>query len=70
MKRRRFLRQLGGGALVAGVTLGAGCGGQESPAPKPAAAPASASFKPLNWKMVTTWPKNFPGLGSGANRLA
>ena len=23
-----------------------------------------------NWKMVTTWPKNFPGLGTGANRLA
>jgi len=22
------------------------------------------------WKMVTTWPKNFPGLGTGANRLA
>lgn len=23
-----------------------------------------------NWKMVTTWPKDFPGLGTGANRLA
>jgi len=22
------------------------------------------------WKMVTTWPKNFPGLGTGANTLA
>jgi TRAP-type mannitol/chloroaromatic compound transport system substrate-binding protein len=22
------------------------------------------------WKMVTTWPKNFPGLGTGANNLA
>jgi TRAP-type mannitol/chloroaromatic compound transport system substrate-binding protein len=22
------------------------------------------------WKMVTTWPKNFPGLGTGANKLA
>ncbi len=22
------------------------------------------------WKMVTTWPKNFPGLGTGANHLA
>lgn len=22
------------------------------------------------WKMVTTWPKNFPALGTGANRLA
>ena len=26
--------------------------------------------KTYRWKMVTTWPKNFPGLGTGANRLA
>lgn len=24
----------------------------------------------INWKMVTTWPKNFPGLGTGAEGLA
>ena len=24
----------------------------------------------FNWKMVTAWPKNFPGLGTGANELA
>jgi TRAP-type mannitol/chloroaromatic compound transport system substrate-binding protein len=24
----------------------------------------------LQWKMVTTWPKNFPGLGTGAESLA
>lgn len=24
----------------------------------------------IEWKMVTTWPKNFPGLGTGANHLA
>lgn len=24
----------------------------------------------IQWKMVTTWPKNFPGLGAGANRYA
>ena len=24
----------------------------------------------INWRMVTTWPKNFPGLGVGAARLA
>lgn len=29
-----------------------------------------ASGKTYKWKMVTTWPKNFPGLGTGANRLA
>ena len=26
--------------------------------------------KTINWKMVTTWPKNFPGLGTGAEFLA
>jgi TRAP-type mannitol/chloroaromatic compound transport system substrate-binding protein len=26
--------------------------------------------KSYRWKMVTTWPKNFPGLGTGANNLA
>jgi len=34
-----------------------------------AAAPAQAAKK-IRWKMVTTWPKNFPGLGTGANNLA
>ncbi len=24
----------------------------------------------IHWKMVTTWPKNFPGLGTGAEALA
>ncbi len=29
-----------------------------------------AAEKKYRWKMVTTWPKNFPGLGTGANNLA
>ena len=24
----------------------------------------------IKWRMQTTWPKNFPGLGTGANKLA
>lgn len=28
------------------------------------------SGKKIRWKMVTTWPQNFPGLGTGANFLA
>ena len=32
-------------------------------------APAIASGR-KQWKMVTTWPKNFPGVGTGAERLA
>jgi TRAP-type mannitol/chloroaromatic compound transport system substrate-binding protein len=31
----------------------------------------TAEAKPEHkWKMVTTWPMNFPGLGTGANKLA
>jgi TRAP-type mannitol/chloroaromatic compound transport system substrate-binding protein len=33
-------------------------------------APAVHAKKTIKWKMVTTWPKNFPGLGTGANNMA
>ncbi len=55
MKRRQFIRHLGIGSLAAGATI---------------AAPAVAAKAEFKWKMVTAWPKNFPGLGTGANRLA
>jgi len=58
MKRRDFIKSssIGATAVAAGGLLGA---------------PAIVSAKTkLNWKMVTTWPKNFPGLGAGANNLA
>ncbi len=55
MKRRQFIQKAGLGA----VTL-AGVGYADSSV-------ASAQFK---WKMVTAWPKNFPGLGTNANLLA
>jgi TRAP-type mannitol/chloroaromatic compound transport system substrate-binding protein len=41
-----------------------------------ALAAASSLAKPaisqgaMQWRMQTTWPKNFPGLGTGANKLA
>ena len=68
MKRRHFLRRLGSGALVAGAALAAGCE-RDRPAQQDTAS-TETKFKPLKWKMVTTWPKNFPGLGTGANFLA
>ena len=55
MKRRQFLKGTAlAGAGVAASTL---------------AAPAIAQGM-RELKMVTTWPKNFPGLGTGAQRLA
>ncbi len=55
MDRRSFLKKAGlAGGTVAASTL---------------AAPAIAQGK-MELKMVTTWPKNFPGLGTGAQRAA
>lgn len=63
MQRRDFLAALGVG--TAGAVL-AGC----KPDKKPEAATSGAKKLKLKWKMVTSWPKNFPGLGTGANKLA
>lgn len=55
MKRRDFIQKLAVGGIATGSVL---------------AAPAVHAKKTIKWKMVTTWPKNFPGLGTGANKLA
>ena len=62
MKRRELLRGAGLAAVATGL---AACGA------KPAGGPAAtASDQRFDWKMVTSWPTNFPGLGTGAARLA
>jgi TRAP-type mannitol/chloroaromatic compound transport system substrate-binding protein len=55
MKRRDFFKSAS--AVTAGVVASG------------LAAPAIAQSN-VTWRMVTTWPKNFPGLGVGAQRLA
>jgi TRAP-type mannitol/chloroaromatic compound transport system substrate-binding protein len=72
MKRREFIKQAGAGSIVLGSALAAGCQPQntdKAEAGSAAAMPKQVA-KPIEWKMVTTWPKNFPGLGTGANFLA
>jgi TRAP-type mannitol/chloroaromatic compound transport system substrate-binding protein len=55
MNRRKFLRATAlGGAATAATSF---------------AAPAIAQSR-ITWRMVTTWPRNFPGLGTGAQRVA
>lgn len=54
MKRRDFFKAGAAGTLAAGGLAGA---------------PAYAQGK-RRLKMVTTWPKNYPGLGTGAARVA
>lgn len=60
MKRRHFLT----GLAAAGAAGVAGC---QSESTSTHSTPSQQTFK---WKMVTSWPKNFPGLGTGANDLA
>jgi TRAP-type mannitol/chloroaromatic compound transport system substrate-binding protein len=56
MQRRDFMKKAGAGSLALGASaVGIGTAQAE---------------EPRKWKMVTTWPKNFPGLGTGANKLA
>ncbi len=55
MKRRDFIKGAAAGAVATGAALGA---------------PAVHASPKFQWKMVTTWPKNFPGMGTGANYLA
>lgn len=64
MQRRKFLQYAGVSTVLGGLTA---CkGGSESEATKT----TSSSNKTWEWRMVTTWPKNFPGLGTGAEFLA
>ena len=58
MKRRDFLKKAGVATGVAAASTGI-------------AAPAVwAKGKTHKWKMVTTWPPNFPVLQTGAERFA
>jgi TRAP-type mannitol/chloroaromatic compound transport system substrate-binding protein len=79
MKRREFLTKsglvaAGAAAAVAGL---AGCGEKKETAPAPAPAkmeaPAVITKKTYEFKMVTTWPANFPvfqvGLDTYAQRV-
>ncbi len=56
MKRREFIYKSTAGSLATGAAL-----------LSPATVNAGVKFK---WKMVTAWPRNFPGLGTNANLLA
>jgi len=73
MKRRDFVK---GAALAAGAVALTACGQNEEQAAAPKeAAPAAPATPAISkqmreLKMVTTWPKGFPGLGTGAQRLA
>jgi len=55
MKRRHLIKSLAASGLLLTSAIGSRQASAESV---------------IKWKMVTTWPKNFPGLGTSANELA
>jgi len=57
MKRRDFVTALGGATALSA------CGRTDDVATAP------GSQQRFSWKLVTTWPPNFPGLGTGVNTL-
>jgi TRAP-type mannitol/chloroaromatic compound transport system substrate-binding protein len=61
MKRREILQGAGLAAIASGL---AACGA------RPETADTDRTRGRFQWKMVTSWPTNFPGLGTGAARLA
>ncbi|TBU90260.1 TRAP transporter substrate-binding protein [Phytopseudomonas dryadis] len=62
-------RNLFGAAVALLAALGlAGCK-EDAPAAQQDAAAGKAA-ETFHWKMVTSWPKNYPGLGTAAERLA
>ena len=55
MKRRNFIKTTSIGAVATASTI---------------TSPITSAKADFRWKMVTAWPKNFPGLGKNANLLA
>ncbi|MEQ4537890.1 MAG: ABC transporter substrate-binding protein, partial [Billgrantia sp.] len=62
-------RNLFGAALALMAAIGlVGC--KDDKAGSEPAAASAAPAQTFHWKMVTAWPKNYPGLGTAAERLA
>ena len=64
MDRRKFV---GAAGLAGAAGLLNACGNQSGSQSDCTGPSSTETFK---WKMVTSWPRNFPGLGTGANNLA
>ncbi len=64
MDRRKFV---GAAGLAGAAGLMSACGKQGEVKIECNDQPKGETF---TWKMVTSWPRNFPGLGTGANHLA
>lgn len=64
MHRRKFVSTA---SLAGAAGLLTACGHQGA---DQASHEGSSAEQTFEWKMVTSWPRDFPGLGTGANRMA
>ena len=69
MDRRKFVKTAGAASLAGTAGLLSACGSKRgsSDCNESATGPTAEA---IEWKMVTTWPRDFPGLGTGASHLA
>lgn len=74
MKRRKFVAALGvgAGALAVGACnqTADSCGDSTSQGTANNSGVAADKKQIYNWKLVTSWPKNLPGLGEAPERLS
>ena len=69
MKRRDFIAATTGAVIGAGATYGVVTNKKNTGTQKTVMQAPAVNKGLLEWRMVTTWPKTFPGLGTGANLL-
>ena len=56
--------------LLLAVSLAAGCGPRGGAAGATEGAASATDQKVYRWKLITTWPKNLPGLGTAPEKMA
>ncbi len=66
MDRRKFVKA----ASLASVAGVAGACSKQTPGASDCPSGAAGIDQQFKWKMVTTWPRDFPALGTNANRIA
>ncbi|RMG29190.1 MAG: ABC transporter substrate-binding protein [Bacteroidetes bacterium] len=69
ISRKHFLSK-SAAALAGGSLLATACGTDSDARASGGAAPNIQTNKTYRWKMVTTWPPNFPVLGEGCQKFA
>ena len=67
VKRKKFIKGIAAGTIALPFVIRALGGGQ---AGRSQSAPGVISQKKYKWRMVTTWPPNFPVVGEGCNLFA